>query len=123
MSGRWVGGGELASSFDVQDSCVEVHGGLYRSPRIGAWVGDVHFMLLVSISFTLGTQGEPSFKWNMGLKQRFYKHATSVRGSAIGSTKVDWELCFAHPNVTLHPHWSHYRFGGWGRDLQCRNFW
>ena len=38
------------------------------SPRIGAGVGHVHFMLFVSFSFALGSQCEPSFRWNMGFK-------------------------------------------------------
>ena len=31
-------------------------------------VGLVHFMFFVLISFALGSQCEPSFQWNMGLK-------------------------------------------------------
>ena len=35
-------------------------------PGVGAPVGHVHFMLFVSISFTLGSQHISSFQWNMG---------------------------------------------------------
>ena len=35
--------------------------GCVGSPRIGARVGHVHFMLFVSILFELGTQREPGF--------------------------------------------------------------
>ena len=33
-------------------------------------IDDVGFMLFLSISFALGTQHKPSFRWNMGLKHR-----------------------------------------------------
>ena len=36
------------------------------SPGVGAHVGHVHFMLSVSISFTLGSQRKRGFHWNMG---------------------------------------------------------
>ena len=32
-------------------------------------VGHVHFMLFVLITFALGSQREPSFQWNMGLRE------------------------------------------------------
>ena len=40
------------------------------SPRIGACIGHVDFMLFVSISCTLDSQREHSFWWNMGLSNR-----------------------------------------------------
>ena len=39
------------------------------SPKRGAGIGHVHFMLFVLISFVLGSQREPSFQWSMGLTQ------------------------------------------------------
>ena len=42
------------------------------SPCVGARVGHVHFMFFVSTSFPLGSQCEPSFRWNMGLKPIFH---------------------------------------------------
>ena len=41
--------------------------GCVGSPRFGARVGHVDFMLFVSISFALGSQCERGFWWNMGL--------------------------------------------------------
>ena len=38
------------------------------SPTPGAGVGHVHFMFFVLISFEVGSQREPSFQWNMGLR-------------------------------------------------------
>ena len=41
--------------------------GRVGSPRVGACIDHVEFMLFVSISFVLGSQHEHSFWWNMGL--------------------------------------------------------
>ena len=37
---------------------------------VGAGVGHVHFMFFVLISFAFCSQRKPSFRWNMGLKDR-----------------------------------------------------
>ena len=41
--------------------------GCVGSPRVGARIGHVDFMLFVSISFALGSQRKRGFQWNMGL--------------------------------------------------------
>ena len=42
--------------------------GCVGSPMQHFWVGNVHFFLLLLISFAFGSQHKPSFKWNMGFK-------------------------------------------------------
>ena len=42
-------------------------GGIGSQTR-GAGIGHVDFILFVSISFALGSQRKPSFKWNMGFR-------------------------------------------------------
>ena len=46
----------------TQREPVEYSGG---SPHVEGCVGHVHFMILVSILFALGSQRKPSFQWNM----------------------------------------------------------
>ena len=40
--------------------------GCVGSPGVGACVGHVHFMLIVSLSFALVSQRKHGFQWNMG---------------------------------------------------------
>ena len=43
--------------------------GCVGSPRVGARIGHVDFMLFVSISFALGSQRKCVFQWNMGFSE------------------------------------------------------
>ena len=47
--------------------------------RVGAHVGHVDFMLLVSISFVMGSQCERGFWWNMGLCVSLYSTRVAFR--------------------------------------------
>ena len=42
------------------------HLSLYSTATQKSCVGQVHFMLFVSVSFALGGQRKPNFQWNMG---------------------------------------------------------
>ena len=42
--------------------------GCVGSPRVGSHISHVDIMLFVSISFTLGSQHERNFRWNMGFR-------------------------------------------------------
>ena len=53
---------------NAKPKCKPVEYRLRWVPTQNSGVGHVHFMFFVLIPFVLGSQREPSFQWNMGLR-------------------------------------------------------